>query len=532
MLARLTCAAFGIIMSIAFRPHFAFASVVLNEILFDPSGTDTGFEAIEIYNPGPAAIDMGGWELYPDGIGYFSFPSGFSLAGQSLATVHLRMSGANDAANLYHNTATANMGNSSGSIALFRSGGRTKDTIVDFARYHKPGSSEKKTWESTAAEAGLWPAGTYVDVSGISEGNSIGLAADGIRGSATSWTILVSPSLGGANAAAGGGSSPSPSPAPPPSPQATEGAAVPAPTPTPPPAPPPAPSLGANAGQDALTVAGAVIQFEGLAFGLDGKPLDSARFFWNFGDGSTQEKQSPTHIYHFPGTYHVNLSVQSGHYAGSDWKVVTVLPAEISITEVAPGETGFVELVNASPAEVDLGGMFLTDDKKLVFRIPFGTVVGARSAVVLPGVNTRLAPATYLNLRDARGVVLDTAEFKGLLPAGASWEREGYDFRAQPKPTPGTFAVQGTIRQTDAVVPRTNPAPSPNPSPPMSVRPAGPPPAPAGEIVSAMPSAPTPPRETAAIGSARSMPYVFFAASVILGLVTAAGIVILKRKPP
>ncbi|MBI4132368.1 MAG: lamin tail domain-containing protein [Candidatus Sungbacteria bacterium] len=513
-----------------FLTNFVSASVVINEILFDPSGTDTGLEKIEIYNPDATAADMGGWELYPDGIGYFPFPVGFSLAAQSFVTIHLRTSGTNDAANLYHSAASLNMGNSSGSVALFRFGGRTKDTIVDFVRYHKPGSSEKKTWESTAVEAGLWAAGTYFDISGFSEGSSIGLTADGVRGSAASWQAFASPSLGSANAV-GSGSIPPPPPA---APEGTPPASEPAPVPAPPPAPPPAPSLGADAGPDALAIAGAIIQFNGLAFGLDGKPLDATRYFWNFGDGSTQEKQSPTHIFHFPGTYYVNLLVQSGHYAGSDWRTVSVLPAEISISEVQPGENGFIELTNASAARVDVGGMFLTDDRRAVFRIPQDTVVGSKSTVVLPALNTHIVPTTYVDLRDARGVTLDAARFSGMLPPGVSWERDGYEFRPQSNPTPGKLPPSSP--GASAVTPRVSVASpslpaSPKPQPP----PGGPPVEPQAPVGSSLPPAPPPTiarktEQSALIGSAGVKPYAFLGASVVLGLLTAAGMVVLKRK--
>ncbi len=521
-----------LLTAIAIVPATAKAAVVINEILFDPSGTDTGLEKIELYNPDAAATDMGGWELYPDGIGYFSFPGEFSLAAQSFVTIHLRASGTNDAVNLYHAAASKNMGDSSGSVALFRPGGRTKDTIVDFTRYHKPGISpppaERKTWESDAVKAGFWVAGTFADVTSIGEGSSIGLMVDGSRGNASAWTVYAAPTIGSANSGMPSGAA-APVPAPTAVPAESTPSAVPVPPPTP--APPPVPSLGADAGPDIIAIAGAIVQFEGLAFGLDGKPLDSARFFWNFGDGSTQEKQSPTHIFHFPGTYYVNLSVQSGHYAGSDWRTVTVLPAEIGISEVKPGGDGFIELFNRSAVRVDLGGMFLTDDQKLVFRIPFGTVIGPKNVVIFPAVNTHLVPVSYLNLRDARGVVLDEAKFNGSIPAAASWERVGTEFRPQQMPTPGKAAEEKMNGRALAV--KNVPVP-----PPLS---------PVSRPSSAGKSAGIAPRELSPAPSSQNEPvtvvssaaaysafpaYTFFAVSAGLGLATALGILWLKRMTP
>lgn len=413
-------------------PHFIFASPVINEVLFDPSGTDTGLEKIELYNPDGSSADLSGWELYPDGIGYFTFPSGFSIAPKSFGVIHLRLSGSSDDHNLYHSSATLNMGNSSGSVALFRPGGRSKDTIADFARYHKPGASEGKTWESTAVEAGLWTSGAYVDISGLAEGDSMGLVEDGLRQNFASWKIYSSSSIGSSNSSALGASPDTDllsSSATSTSSGIESSSAGPAPT----------SALGAEAGPDASAIAGAIATFRGVAFGLNGEVLDKARFLWNFGDGSLQEGKTLTHIYHFPGTYHVNLAVSSGEYGGSDWLTVTVVSPKLELSEVKPGDGGFVEIFNGSDASVDLAGINITDEGGRVFRLPPRTVVGGLSPIVIPNIVTALNPAAKVILRDAGGAIIDTAEFKGVLTAGSSWERAGEKFILQPQPTPGAF---------------------------------------------------------------------------------------------
>ena len=47
----------------ALFPALTSAAVVINEILPNPVGTDTGAERIEIYNTGPNAVDMTGWAI-------------------------------------------------------------------------------------------------------------------------------------------------------------------------------------------------------------------------------------------------------------------------------------------------------------------------------------------------------------------------------------------------------------------------------------------------------------------------------------
>lgn len=180
----------------------ASASVVINEVLFNQSGSsDTGLEKIELYNSGDAAVLLGGWELYPDRAGYFVFPAGFSVSARAFVTVHLRLSGTNDAANLYYAGGSDNMGNSSGSVALFSESGHPADSIVDFVRYQKPGASESKTWESAASSKGLWTPGTFIDVSSLFVGSTIALVSDGRRGNASSWQV-ASDTIGEGNGSA------------------------------------------------------------------------------------------------------------------------------------------------------------------------------------------------------------------------------------------------------------------------------------------------------------------------------------------
>lgn len=423
-------------------PHFIFAAPVINEVLFDPAGTDTGLEAVEIFNPDLSAADVSGWELYPDGIGYFVFPSGFSVAAQSFAVVHLRSSGAADDQNLYHASATANMGNSSGSLALFRTGGRTKDTIVDFVRYHKPGSAERKTWESTAADAGLWTPGTFVEISNVGEGNTIGLASDGTRAAAAAgWKVFILPSIGALNAIASATSPP---------PASSESSATASTT-----FPLPSdsgrslrPSLGADAGPDTTVIAGAVVPFHGVALGLNRELLPTAGFLWNFGDGAVEPGKALTHIYHFPGTYRVNLSVSSGEYSGSDWRTITVLAPVLTISEVKPGQDGFVELFNAAADTVDLGGINFTDQRGKMFLIPAGTMVGPESALVFANALTGLASPSMLTLRDARSIILDDVRLPDVLPPGASWEWSGDRFVAEFAPTPGSVVRRAPARES------------------------------------------------------------------------------------
>lgn len=417
----------AIFLVIFFVPD-AFAAIVINEILFDPAGSDTGQEVIELYNPGAESADLTGWQLYPDGIGYFTFPS-FSLQPHSTALVHLRSAGTDDGANLYHAAAAANMGNSSGSVALFKPGGRDAATIADFVRYHKPGSTERKTWESAAAEAGLWTTGDFVNTAAAEEGQSIALKTDGARGGSGAWVLQTSPPFSSQNDsgqvnATGTQTS---STRPPENAPADSGRPLP-------------PSLRAWAGEDATAIAGSEIVFRGMAYGLNGEALGGVRMLWNFGDGSWAEGRAAAHVYRFPGTYYANLTVHSGEYSGSDWRMLTVLPSGIFTSEVLPGAGGFIEITNTQKSAVDLGGILLVDDQSHSFRVPENTRIGAEAAIVFANAVTGLDPLGNVILRDAAGREIDRVSWQGYLEPDASWKRSGRTMAGGESPTPGTAA--------------------------------------------------------------------------------------------
>lgn len=150
----------------------ATAAVVINEVCFNPVGSDSGQEWIELYNNGVEAINLKGYELYPDGIGYFSFPD-FTLAPDKYVVVRLRQDGIDTATDLFFPAPTSNMSNSSGSIALFNTSMHSTSTIIDFVQYGSSG----QTWEATAVSAGIWQKTTTI-VTPL-EGESFGLKNNG-----------------------------------------------------------------------------------------------------------------------------------------------------------------------------------------------------------------------------------------------------------------------------------------------------------------------------------------------------------------
>jgi len=151
-----------------------------------------------------------------------------------------------------------------------------------------------------------------------------------------------------------------------------------------------APAIKTYAGEDKTVAVGSAVSFLGSATGLDGKPLENARFWWNFGDGETAEGRSVGHIFMIPGEYTVGLHVSSGEYAASDYLKITVIPNQIAISGVVKGESGYLKIRNPSSVEIDIGGWIIEDAAGKRFSIPLKTKVGAGAEIALANSATGL----------------------------------------------------------------------------------------------------------------------------------------------
>ncbi len=386
-----------LVFSFSSRVYAASKDAAISEIMFDPAGSDTGLEYIVIKNFGTESVNLNGWDLYPDGMGYFTFPN-FALESGSAVKIHLRKSGADDANNLYHVAATGNMGNSSGSVALFNSTNHSKDTIISFARYQKPESGEKKTWESSAAEIGIWTAGSYIDISNFSEDQYLNLEDFANKNSASGWSIK-----NGTSAPLPSGSSENTSNQPneslfqnnqnDSSYAQNQGRAL------------EENKIKAYAGFDRTVIAGSDVFFEGAVEGVEGEAILNARFLWNFGDGSAiKEGKRVTHVFSYPGNYITALTVASGDISALHTVKIAAMESPLRISEIKTGADGWVEFKNDSNKKIEISN--------------FGLNSGIRT-YYFP-LNTFLSPYAFLAVASSTlGFALnETGELAVLYPNG------------------------------------------------------------------------------------------------------------------
>jgi len=167
------------------------AQVVINEVLYDPTGLDTGNEWVELYNSGGAIESLTNFCLYASGEHYI-FPL-FTLNPGAYVVIHWNTIGIDDVTNLYTGTTGSNMGNTAGSVVFFNThSSHTSSTIIDYVEY---GDSDN-TYDGQAESAGIWTAGDFT--LDVIAGHS--LEYDGSGDTGTDWFDQATPTQGSDNA--------------------------------------------------------------------------------------------------------------------------------------------------------------------------------------------------------------------------------------------------------------------------------------------------------------------------------------------
>ena len=158
-------------LSLVLLPVFAAESspgVLISEVLTDPTGTDTAHEFVELANTTQEPVDISAWEIDPDQLPYFVLPSPTILPGHGVLTIYLRQQGTNTATAIYTGTqfGSTNMGNTKGSVTLYRPGGHDGAHLQDFMQW----GEGNQTHSAEAAETGMFSAADFVPA--LAEGPS------------------------------------------------------------------------------------------------------------------------------------------------------------------------------------------------------------------------------------------------------------------------------------------------------------------------------------------------------------------------
>jgi PKD repeat protein len=355
-----------ILIVLFFIPKMVFGSVVINEVFYDPSETDTGLEYIILYNNGDGPYSLTNHCLYASSEHYI-FGS-FTLNAKEKVIIHWNADGINTSIDVYTGkTGWSNMGNNSGSIALFLShDSHNSSNILDFIEYVK-----KETWESAAIDAGIWATDTFIpNIS--TPGKVIKLQTDGVDNNSPSDWIETNPSI----------IQETTPPSEEPEESTPEEPEIPT-TPTKNNNPP-----VADAGDNIIGFVNQEIILDG-SFSYD-QDENELQYSWNTGDGNSSDHQIVSHKYQYPGTYLATLTVYDGRHYVSDTITIKIQTAQIIINEFMANPSGkdeeeeWIEIYNDADSITDISGWQLDDiaSGSKAFAFPKNTLIAPKSYLV------------------------------------------------------------------------------------------------------------------------------------------------------
>lgn len=347
-----------LVILFSFSPLQSFAAVSISEVMYDPSGADDGHEWIEVYNSG-ASFDLSKWKLFEGGTnhGISAYAGGSNVPTGGYAVLvdspsKFLADWPSFSGQIFDTVFSGGLNNTNGETLILRN-----DSLSDV---------DSVTYSSTLGANGdgnsLQKVGSSFTASSPTPGSAVGAGSDGSSNTSEGQnTENVSSSSTTSSTSSNLGSSY-----------------------------PIEPKMNVSAGGDRTVVTGASTVFEGRVQGLKGEAITNARLVWNFGNGESREGRSVLYAFPYPGRYAVILDASSEIYSATTRLTVTVVPAQVSVSEV---NSDFVEITNSSGIELNLGLWQLTADGQ-TFRFPVNTVLFPHESVAISNIATGLTPSS------------------------------------------------------------------------------------------------------------------------------------------
>lgn len=177
----------------------------------------------------------------------------------------------------------------------------------------------------------------------------------------------------------------------------------------------PPPQLYATIIGPKFVVAGVETAFEGKAFNREKKQVGETVYGWNFGDGATAIGMKVQHRYKYPGTYYIALDASAGDTTTVEYMTVQVIAPQMQVTpHLDENNVPYITVLNTSVYDVDISNWVLQVDGTYGthFVIPKNTHVIPGGEILFPSEVTKLdATSTDVALLFPNTRVADTYQF-------------------------------------------------------------------------------------------------------------------------
>lgn len=158
---------------------------------------------------------------------------------------------------------------------------------------------------------------------------------------------------------------------------------------------PPSPDIVFYLPFQKTVVAGADSEFLVYALNRAGKQLDGVTYTWSFGDGGQGVGSSTLYRYVYPGRYMIKVEGKSSSVFGVGQMIAYVVKPDIEIKDFGNSKYGnYVEIFNPNSYDLDLSGWRLTIDGAS-FPFPKNTILLSKNSTKFQGLSMGFASTTF-----------------------------------------------------------------------------------------------------------------------------------------
>jgi hypothetical protein len=334
-------------------------AALFSEIMYDPLGSDTSREWIEIYNDGAGDIDLTSWKLFENNTnhGITAFSGGSKIQSNGYAVIadnpsKFLIDFPNYTGVLYDSAFS--LSNTGEQLSL-------KDnnaTVVDSVTYSSTnGGNDDGTTISLIS--GTWTNSTATPGASNQQAAQVPI---GTTGTSTTATTTLSENQGTIRQMSA-----------------------------------PSPDIVIYIPSDKTVVAGAKMEFTMSGMTRAGKTIDNLTAHWAFGDGGEGMGTSTNYIYAYPGRYITQVEGTNGFITGAARMIVTVVAPDMKITGFGSSKYGsYIDIANPNRYEIDLSQWKLSINGA-TYPFPKSTILGAGNTTRLSGLAMGFASTTITN---------------------------------------------------------------------------------------------------------------------------------------
>lgn len=326
-------------------------AVYFSEIMYDPQGSDTSREWVEIYNDTNSAINFTSWKFFENGTnhGITSYSGGASLEVGSYGVI------------------------ADSPVKFLEDNPSYSDVLYDSA-FSLSNNGESFSLKESSSGPEINPMTYDVSLGGNNNGSTLS-KIDGVwvRGSSTPGLVnQLSPFIVELVATTTTTNT-----------QATIAQTS-----------PPTANIVLYMPLEKIVVAGAESTFSIFGLTREGKSIDNLNYIWAYGDGGQGVGSTTMYRYAYPGKYIIQTEGSNGYVAGTGRMSVRVVSPELSITKISTGKYGaYIDILNPNNYDLDFSQWKLTIDGA-TFQFPKNTLIAGNGVTHISGLAMGFASTT------------------------------------------------------------------------------------------------------------------------------------------